>query len=178
MLAADGADLFERLDHADFVVDAHDGDETGLVRDRVFQVVQVDEAVLLDRKVGYFEAALREPTAAVQDALVLLGIEGEERTNRLGRDDVVLLSLVELGDSLHGDVVALRGARSENDFFRRSSDQLSNLLSRLLDRLSSAPSENVCSRVRITIILSKVRKHRLEHSGIHSGRRLIVRRQI
>ena len=36
VLAADGADLFERLDHADFVVDAHDGDETGLVCDRVF----------------------------------------------------------------------------------------------------------------------------------------------
>lgn len=65
MLAADGADLFQRLDHADLVVDAHDGNEAGLVRDRVLQVVQVDETVLLNREIGHVEAALREPTAAV-----------------------------------------------------------------------------------------------------------------
>ena len=65
VLAADGADLFQRLDHADLVVDAHDGNEAGLVRDRVLQVVQVDETVLLNREIGHVEAALREPTAAV-----------------------------------------------------------------------------------------------------------------
>ena len=47
MLSADGADLLERLDDADLVVDAHHGHEAGLVGDGALQNVQVHQAVFL-----------------------------------------------------------------------------------------------------------------------------------
>ena len=74
VLAADRADLLQRLHHADLVVDAHHGDQTGLVCDRILQIVQIDQSVLLHGEVRHLEAALRQPAAAVQDALVLLEV--------------------------------------------------------------------------------------------------------
>lgn len=79
MLSTDRTDLFERLAHSDLVVDAHDGNEAGVLGDRIFQIVQIDETVLLNRKVGYFESALRQPAATVQNTFVFLGNEKQEK---------------------------------------------------------------------------------------------------
>jgi hypothetical protein len=78
---AERADLRERLQHADLVVDAHDRDERRLRGDRRLQLRHVDEAVGPHRQVRHAEAVRLQYAARVQHALVL----------RLRRDDVVLL---------------------------------------------------------------------------------------
>lgn len=72
VLSADGADLFERLDDANFVVDAHHGHKASLVGNGTLQNVQVHKTVLLHRKIGDLESSFRKPAAAIQHALVLL----------------------------------------------------------------------------------------------------------
>ena len=46
-LATDRAELFDRLDGADLVIGGHDSDKTGIVVDRFFQLLRVDDAVLM-----------------------------------------------------------------------------------------------------------------------------------
>ena len=57
------------------------------------KLIQIDDPVGLHQQVGDFEALLLEVTAGIEDALVL----------SLGGDDVALLVLVEVQDSLDGD---------------------------------------------------------------------------
>ena len=63
----------------------HDRDEGRRRLDGALQLLEVNEAVLLDREVGDLEAFGLQLPAGVEDALVL----------RLGRHDVVFLGLVE-----------------------------------------------------------------------------------
>ena len=49
LLLRDRADLGDRLNHADLVVGGHDRDEDRLVGDRVAEIVEIDQAVLLHR---------------------------------------------------------------------------------------------------------------------------------
>ena len=44
VLLCDLADLLDRLDHADFVVGVHDGDEDRFRRDRPREIVEIDQA--------------------------------------------------------------------------------------------------------------------------------------
>lgn len=52
-----------------------------------------------------------------------------------GDDVVLVLGLVEAGDPLDGQVVALRRPRGEDDLLRRGSDQRADLFTGLLRRL-------------------------------------------
>ena len=108
-LARDLADRLERLHRADLVVGEHDADEDRLVGDGLLHVVRVDAAVLVDAEVGDLEALFLEALAGVEDGLVL----GHRR------DDVVALVLVELGDALEREVVALGRAAREDDLLAR-----------------------------------------------------------
>ena len=99
------ADLGDGLDGSDLVVREHDGNQDGLVGDRVADLLRGHPAVLVDLEVGDLEALALEPLAGVQDRLVL----------GPGGDDVVALLLVELGHSLDGEVVRLGGAGAEDD---------------------------------------------------------------
>ena len=48
-LVADLADLGDRLDHADFIVGVHDADQDRLVGDGIAKLIEIDQAVLLQR---------------------------------------------------------------------------------------------------------------------------------
>ena len=98
LLAADLADLGQRLDDADLVVHRHDRDHHRLVGDGRAQRLEIDQAVLLHRQVRHLEALLLEMAAGIEHALVL----GH------GGDDVVPAVLVELGDAADGEVVRIR----------------------------------------------------------------------
>ena len=106
----------------------------GLVGDRVPQLVEVDQAELVDGEIGDRRQALPlERLAGVEDGLVL---------GRRG-DDVVALLLVELDDALDRQVVGLGGAAGEDDLLGLGADHLGDLLARLVDQRLGFPAEGV-----------------------------------
>ena len=74
------------------IVNHHDRDHDSLGRDAVLQELKVDQAILFDWQISDFEAPVLQIAAAVQHTLVV----------RLQCDDVVLLLLVEVCNSLDG----------------------------------------------------------------------------
>ena len=108
VLSADRANFLQGLRHANLVVHAHHGDKAGLVSDGALEDVQVHKTVLLHGQIGHFESSLRKPTAAVQHALRFLLVSPQCNAYSLCSDNVVLLVFVELSDSLHRNIIALR----------------------------------------------------------------------
>ena len=164
LLAADLPDFADRLDRADFVVAVHDRHHHGLVRDRVAQLVQIDQSIRLHRQIRYPAAALFEPLAGVQHGFVL----GRRR------NQVVALRRVHLRRALQRQVVRFRGAAGDHDLFRARSNQVRQLLARLLHGFFRRPSETVIAAGRVAEILREVRQHGFEHPWIHSRCRVIV----
>ena len=123
-------------------------DEDGLVGDRLLHVVRVDPPVLADAEVGDLEALLLEALAGVEDGLVL-----DHR-----RDDVVPLLLVELGDPLDREVVALGRARGEDDLLLvLRADELRDPLARVVDGLFRLPAEDVAPAGGVAELRREVR---------------------
>jgi hypothetical protein len=77
LLAADLADLGDRLDHADLVVHEHHRDHHGVGADGRLQHLEVDQAVFLDVEVGGLEAFPLEFAHGVEHGLVL-GLDGDD----------------------------------------------------------------------------------------------------
>mmetsp|Transcript_20258 Transcript_20258/g.71617 ORF Transcript_20258/g.71617 Transcript_20258/m.71617 type:complete len:489 (+) Transcript_20258:292-1758(+) len=163
--AAQRADLGDGLHDANLVVHAHDRHQRRLRRQRLAQLLQIDEAVVLHAQVRDAEAVLLERAARVEDAFVL----------RLCGDDVVLALLVELRHALHRDVVRLRRTRREHDLARVGANQGRNLRARVLDGLLGLPAVPVRARVRVAVPLRQVRHHRVQHAGVERRRGLHVK---
>src|SRR3954447_15456596 len=115
------------------VVGGHDRNQDRLVGDRVAEVVEADQAVLLYRQVGHPVAVLLEGLARVDHRLVL----GDRS------DEMVALLAVHLGDALDRQVVRLGGAAGEHDLFRVRADEIGDLLARLVDCLLGRPPERM-----------------------------------
>ena len=164
LLAADLPDFADRLDRADFVVAVHDRHHHGLLRDRVAQLIEVDQSILPHRQIRHAAAVLFEPLARVQNGLVL----GRRR------NEVVALLRVHLGRALQRQVVRFRGAAGEHDLFRARSNQVRQLLARLLHGFFRRPTETVIAAGRVAEILREVRQHGFEHPWIDARCRVIV----
>ena len=164
LLAADLADLGQRLDDADFVVHRHDRDDDGVVGDRGTQDVEIDQAVLLHRQVGDGKALLLEVTAGIEHALVL----GH------GGDDVVAPVLVEVGHALDRQVVRFGGARGVDDFLLVGADQLGDLGTRLLDAFLGLPAVGVAARMGVAELVGEIRHHRFQDARVHRRRGLVI----
>ena len=164
-LVADLADLGHRLDHADFVVGVHDADQDGLVGDGVAQLIEIDQAVLLQRQIGDAAAMLFELLAGIENGLVL----GRRR------DDVVALFGVHLGHALDRQVVRFGGAAGEHDLFRVGADQVGDLLAGVVDGLFRLPSERVVAAGRIAEFFREVGQHRLQDARIHRRGGVVIK---
>jgi hypothetical protein len=168
LLVAEFADGLDGLDHADFVVGVHDGDEDGLVGafgdNGALEVFDVDEAVGEDWQVGDAVAGLLETLAGVEGCLVL---------GDLG-DDVVAALFVHLGSALDGEVGGLGGAGGEDDFLGGRADEAGDLLARFLDTLLGFPAEGVIARRGVAEDAGEVGHHGFEHAGIERRGRVVV----
>ena len=163
-LAADLADLRHRLNHADFVVGVHDGDQNRFVRNGLAQHVQIDQAVA-------FERQIRNPVAVLLK--LLAGVEHRFMFRRRG-DDVIALFGIHLGHAFDGEVVGFGGAAGEDDFARRGADEVCNLLAGFIDRLFGHPAELMIAAGGVAEVFGEVRQHRVENAGVHTRRRVIV----
>ena len=162
--ADDGADLGERLQHANLVVGRHDRHEDGLVGDGRAQLVEPDEPVRVD-------AEPRDPPPV---ALELL--ERIEHRLVLGRhrDDVIAAVAAGVRRALDRQVVRFGGAAREHDLAGRRADERRDLGAGTNDRLVRMPAVRVLAARRIAEVFGEVRQHRLEHARVDRCRGVII----
>src|SRR5579863_61483 len=158
------ADFGDGLHDADLVVGSHDGDQNGFVIHGALEILEIDQAVFLHRQVSDAIAVLLETLAGVEHGLVL-GDCG---------DNVIALLAVHLGHAFDGEVVALSGAGSENDFFGGGADQLGDTLAGSFDALFTSPTERVIVAGGVAELLHEKGKHLLQHPRIRGGGGVVI----
>lgn len=94
------------------------------------------------------------------------------RTHGLGSDNVLLLALVELCNTLDDQVVTLRSTTGEHDILLLRSDERSDLLSCQIDTALRLPTVSVRTRVWISVLLREKRQHSIQYSRVHRRRSL------
>ena len=152
----DGGDI---LDNADLVVDVHQADQNGVIAQRRLQLLQADQTVGLRIQVGDLEALALQMAARVQHRLVF-GLAG---------DDVLALLLVEVGNPLDGQVVGLGRPGGKDNLPRIGTDQIGDVVARLIDHLFGLPAKAVGARSRVAkdAIQGQALHHFLGNTGIH-----------
>ena len=100
-----------------FVVGKHDRDEDRLGGDCLANLFRIHESSRVHRQVGHQVSSFFQRMASIQHGAMFSP----------GRDDVIALFLVKLGDSLDRNVVGFRCATAENDVSRLGMDQKGNL---------------------------------------------------
>ena len=128
--AADFADGFNILDHADFVVHVHHRNEDGIRTDRGGERLQINQPVFLHTEIGDLKTVALQFATGVKHRLVL-GLDGNDVLAALG---------VKARGSLDRKVIGLRGAGCPDNFTRIGVDERRNLLAGALDGLLGFPS--------------------------------------
>ena len=163
-LTAQLADFSDGLHHADFVVCRHDAHQDGLVIHGALQVFEIDQAIFLHRHVSDAISVLLQALAGIEHSLVL-GNRG---------DDVVALLAVHLGYALDGEVIALGGTRSEDNFFGGGADQLGDALASCFYALFARPAEGVVAAGSIAKLFHEIGQHLLQHPRIHGRGGVVI----
>ena len=132
-LPTDLPNLLYRLDNADLVVYVNNRAQQGVLAYSALQLVQVDDAVCLYRKVSDFVTLILQLAARVKNALMLY----------LCSDDVSLFIAIERGHSLQTQIIRLSSTTSEYNLLACGSNKLSNLLSGIFTCFLSFPSKTV-----------------------------------
>ncbi len=97
------------------------------------QIVEIDEALVVDRQKRDVETILFEMLAGVENRFVF----GD------ARDDVIALFAIHPGDAFHRQIVGFRRAAREDDFPWIGANQCGNFFARRLDGLFRFPAELV-----------------------------------
>mmetsp|Transcript_39614 Transcript_39614/g.92676 ORF Transcript_39614/g.92676 Transcript_39614/m.92676 type:complete len:304 (-) Transcript_39614:133-1044(-) len=152
-------DLRQRLQCPDLVIHRHDRNQTRLSGPNgVLQFLQIDHPRRPHHgKVRHLETLAFQRPTAVEDAFMF----------RLGGDHVPFFLAVETGDPLDRNVVGLGRAAREDDFFRRSADEVGDLGPGVFDRTFGFPSVGVGPTVGVSESTHHMRKHGVQHSRIH-----------
>ncbi|MCY1356834.1 hypothetical protein D9M68_587720 [compost metagenome] len=162
--AADLADLRDRLDHADLVVDHHHRHQDGVRPQRRAQDIEVDQAVRSHIEIRHVEALPLQFAAGIEHGLVL----------GLDRDDVIALAAVEMRRALDREVVAFGGAGGPDDLAQVGIEQRRNLRARRFHGRFRLPAVAVAARGRVAELLVQERHHLVDDAEIHRRRRAVV----
>ena len=95
MLFGEFSNLHDWLNHADLIVCRHDANQSGLVRNRVPEIVEVDEAIGLDGHVGDAIPIFLQALTRVQHGPMF----GDDR------DEMSSLFTIHVGDAFNGQTV-------------------------------------------------------------------------
>ena len=164
VFAGNGTDSGQRSDSADFAVDVHDGDEHGVGRDGLTDIVWIYESKTVYRDIGHFKALFLQRLAAVQHRLVLSG----------RRNNMAALVTIGPGNAFERQVVRLRRTTGKDDLFGLGPDQGRNLLAGSMHRLFGFPAIPVRPTRRIAELLREIRHHGVEDSGIDGCRGVMI----
>ena len=157
VVAADFADGFDILNHADFVVCPHHRYQNGVGADGGFEGFQVNQAVGLHIEIGYFKAFSLELAHGVEHGFVL----------GFGRDQVLALALVEMRRAFDGEVVRLGGTAGEHDFFAVGIEQLGDFAAGVFHRFFGHPAEAVAVGGGVAELLGEVGNHFFGHAFVY-----------
>jgi hypothetical protein len=137
VLAYDGTNLLDGLNDSSLVIHRHYGNKRGVGADRSFKFSEIEDTVLLDSKVGNVEALLLQLSTRVEYTLVFLIGEIISQLVRkvilhptygLGGDNVAFFLLMEPSNTLDRHIIGFCRARSENDVFGVSANEIGNAL--------------------------------------------------
>jgi len=126
-------DFANGLEHPDFVVGGHNGDENRLVVHGALQVFKIDEPIGFHGQIRHAIAILLKALAGVEHGFVLGDL----------RDDVVSALAIHFGNALDSEVVALGSTGCENDSFGGGADEFGDLLAGGFNSLLRLPSKGV-----------------------------------
>ena len=163
-LPRDFPDFLHVLNNADLVVGRHDRDQNRLIRDRPFQIVQIDETLAVDRQKRDVETILFKMLAGVENRFVF----------RDARDDVIAFLAIHPCDAFHRQIVGFRRATREDDLARIGADQCGDFFACRLDGLFRFPAELVIAACGIAEMIREIRHHGIKHARIERSRRVIV----
>ncbi len=164
-VAADLADLGERLNDADLVVRGHDRDQHGVVVEGRGDGFGVDQAVRTDRQNGDAEALRLQVAAAFQHAFML---------GRDGHDMILATRPMEPRRALDGQVVGLGRARGKDDLAWGRADRRGDLGAGAFDRVLGVPAKRMALRVGISEMTAEIGFHRRHDAGVGRGRGLVI----
>ena len=119
--------------HTDLVIGVHHTDQYGVFTQRRLDHVRRGQTSLVGIKVGDVVTFSLQLAASVQDGLVF----------DFRRDDVLTLLMIEVRNTLDGQVVRLCRARGPDDLTRIRIDELGDLIAGVLNRLFGLPAKNV-----------------------------------
>jgi hypothetical protein len=134
MLSHNCTNFLHWLDDTGLVVDRHYRNKGGVRANGGLESFEVNYAIRLHRKIGYFKVFFAEFPARIQDALMLLQgpsaliMKPSGLTHRLCRDNVSFLVFIEPCDTLNGHVIGLGSTRSEDDVLGFCSNKVRHVL--------------------------------------------------
>ena len=165
MLFANLTDLSNRLDGADLIVGGHDRDKTGVLADRLFQLIQTDDAILVNGQESDLKAVFFELVQRVQNRVVL----------KRARNDVrfTLLLSVESGGQ-ERLIVRFTAAGGEDNLSRICVDNSGDFLTRDFKLFLCLLADGVQAR-RIAVPVSHTVRHCLNRRLAHFGGGGVVR---
>src|SRR5216683_1013422 len=100
MFGCYGCDLFYRVNNTSFIVRIHDCNQNGCRPDVLFEMNQIDPAILLYRQVSNFSALFLKMLAGIQDCLMFC----------CAGDDMIALRTIRFIYTFHRKVYAFSGA--------------------------------------------------------------------
>ena len=156
-LAAQLADRDDVLDHPDLVVHKQHRCQHRVGPQRVLELIEVDQTVVLHVQVSGLESLALQLTHAVERGLVL-GLE---------RDDVLAAALVELRRALEREIDRLGRAAGPDNLARVGIDQCGHLLARFLDDGLGLPTPGMAARGRIAEMLAQPGDHGVDNAGVY-----------
>mmetsp|Transcript_928 Transcript_928/g.1829 ORF Transcript_928/g.1829 Transcript_928/m.1829 type:complete len:438 (+) Transcript_928:3313-4626(+) len=162
------ANILERLNDTNLVVDTHNGNDRSIVTNGALHHVGIYKTIRAHGQVGDVKAFVFQHTARIKHALVF----------SLRGNDVLLAAFVKAGNTLDRQVVGFCGSRGENDLLCVSVDHVANFTASLFNSLLSVPTIDVCARMRVSEALLKPWHHFIQNAGVHrcGGLKIKVRR--
>ena len=147
---SDLTDLPNGLDRPDLIVCEHDADQDGIRPDRRFHSRRIHKSVLIHIQISHFVPSFCQIFTGVEDSMVL----------DLTGDDMFSFGSVRLRRRRQCPVVGLSSTRCKIDLIRLRAEHARDRLSLSRDHFFICRCKSVHTG-RISIILCKIRQHRL-----------------
>jgi len=133
LVSANLANLGDRLDHADFVVNEHDRNQNRVRAQRGLEHFEIKQTVFLNIEIRDFESLALQFAAGVQNGFVL-GLDG---------DEMLALARVEVRRAFQREIVRFGRAGGPHDFLGIGIHKTRHFLPRLFHCCFGFPAECV-----------------------------------
>ncbi|WVZ12382.1 hypothetical protein V8G54_016912 [Vigna mungo] len=159
VLLANSPNFLHRLNYSNFIIHRHHRNKPRIGPNRSPKLLQINQPVRFNRKIGDLETFLLEVAAGIEHALVL----------RLRGYHVPLLVLIEMHDALDGDVVGLGRTGGEDYLLGGRAYEGRYLSARVFHGVVGFPAVEVGARVRVSETREIERQHRVNYTRVHRG---------